>query len=84
MPHSVLKFHLNLFTPLTSRWIGNISGAIGAGQCAAIEAVDELRPQALSAQDYTLLRKRPILSLDIILLILDLDNLDPHFKILIF
>ncbi len=38
-----------------TKWMAHIAGAVRSGTCAAIEVIDELRPQALAAPDFRML-----------------------------
>jgi monoamine oxidase len=44
-------------TETATQYMGTMAGAVQAGQRAAIEILDELRPQSLTSQDYFLLKE---------------------------
>ena len=44
-------------TILFARYMGTMAGAVLAGQRAAVEVLDVLRPQSLTSQDYFLLKE---------------------------
>ena len=44
-------------TETAIKYMGTMAGAVQAGQRAALEVLDNLRPQSLTAQDYLILKE---------------------------
>ena len=53
-PHGPIHF---AGTETAIKYMGTMAGAVHAGQRAALEVLDNLRPQSLSAQDYLVLKE---------------------------
>ena len=53
-PHGPIHF---AGTETAIKYMGTMAGAVQAGQRAALEVLDNLRPQSLSAQDYLILKE---------------------------